>query len=60
MVLRAVRAKTQAHDGEDAQVAGKGMSRWIACRRTMGMSLDSAMIMALVNGFGGNWNSMHD
>lgn len=58
MVLRAVRAKTQAHDGEDTQVSGKGMSRWIACRRTLGMSLDSAMIMALVNGFGGNWDSM--
>lgn len=59
MVLRAVRAKTQAHEGEEKQQGGHDMSRWIACRKTLGMSVDNAMIMALVNGFGGNWNNMH-
>lgn len=59
MVLRAVRAKTQAHEGEESQASGKSMTRWIACRKTLGMSLDNAMIMALVNGFGGNWDNMH-
>jgi hypothetical protein len=54
MVLRAVRAKTQSHDGEDRQQGGKDMSRWIACRRNPGMSVDKAMIVALVNGFGSN------
>ncbi|KAJ9097362.1 hypothetical protein QFC19_006830 [Naganishia cerealis] len=55
MVLRAVRAKTQSHDeGEDKQQGEKDMSRWIACRRNPGMSVDKAMIVALVNGFGGN------
>lgn len=59
MVLRAVRAKTQAHDGEEMQGSAKSMTRWIACRKTLGMSLDNAMIQALVNGFGGNWDNMH-
>ncbi|KAJ9108961.1 hypothetical protein QFC21_000284 [Naganishia friedmannii] len=54
MVLRAVRAKTQSHDGEDRHQGGKDMSRWIACRRNPGMSVDRAMIVALVNGFGSN------
>ncbi|KAJ9125310.1 hypothetical protein QFC22_000267 [Naganishia vaughanmartiniae] len=54
MVLRAVRAKTQSHDGEDRQQGGKDMSRWIACRRNPGMSVDRAMVVALVNGFGSN------
>ncbi|KAI5454571.1 hypothetical protein NCC49_003465 [Naganishia albida] len=59
MVLRAVRAKTQANEGEEKQPGGHEMSRWIACRKTLGMSVDNAMIMALVNGFGGNWNNIH-